>query len=134
MRELSDRWILPLAGQTVTRCCVDDALNIELSEAGSSEATIQIIGALDLQLRGRTWRLDPQGDAVALAPALALVGLTVDHAEAFKDGTLNVAFRDGSSFQVAPDRDYEAWVFAGRTGAKAVSLPGGDIAVWRSAA
>jgi hypothetical protein len=136
MRELSDRWILPLAGRTVTRCCIDGAVSLELSDAGSTDATIQIAGTFDLQRgrRRRTWRLHPQGDASALAPVLNLLGLTVDRAEALKDGTLVVVFADGSRVSVTPDPDYEAWEFAGNRGAKAIALPGGDLAIWRSAA
>jgi hypothetical protein len=134
MRELADRWILPIAGRSVIRCCIDDALSIELSDAAGSEATIQIAGPFDLDRASASWRLNPQGNAMALAPALDLLGLTVDHAEAFKDGTLEVTFRDGSRVHAAPDPDYEAWEFAGDSGARAVALPGGDVAIWRSAA
>ncbi|MGH2617269.1 MAG: DUF6188 family protein [Thermomicrobiales bacterium] len=39
--------------------------------------------------------------------------MTVESAEVFKDGTLKVAFSDGSRLSVASDPDYEAWEFAG---------------------
>jgi hypothetical protein len=134
MHELIDRWILPVSGQTVTRCCVDAAFSIELSTAGCAEATISISGTFDLQSKNALRRLRPERGASTLAPALGLLGLTVDHAEAYKDGTLELAFSDGSRVRVAPDPVYEAWEFAGGRGAKAVALPGGDLAVWRPAA
>ena len=134
MRELADRWILPVAGRTVIQCCVDAAFSIELSTAECAEATISISGTFDLQIKNASWRLRPERGASTLAPALDLLGLTVDHAEAYKDGTLELAFSDGSRVRVAPDPAYEAWEFAGGRGAKAVALPGGDLAIWRPAA
>ncbi len=134
MRELTDRWILPVAGRTVTRCCIDAGFTIELSIDGANEATILISGTFELQTADRSWRLRPDGDAAGLAPALTLLGLAVEHAEAHKDGTLDVAFGDGRRLRVAPDPDFEAWEFAGSRGAKAIALPGGDVAIWRAAA
>ena len=96
------------------------------------DATIRIDGEFAVRgTDGRTWRLRPADDATALAPALRLFGLTVDRAEAHKDGTLEVAFADGSGLRIAPDPSSEAWEFAGEQGVRVVSLPGGDLAVWQ---
>lgn len=134
MRELADRWILPVAGGTVTQWCINHVFTIVLLHEGGAEATILISAVFDFQTADGSWRLNPEGNAAGLAPVLALLGLTVEHAEAFKDGTLEVAFGDGSHLRVPPDTAFEAWEFAGNHGAKAVALPGGDIAIWRAAA
>jgi hypothetical protein len=134
MRELVDRWILPLAGGAVTQCCINHGLTIEVASNGADAATVFISGAFDLQSADGAWRLNPAGKAVDLAPALVLLGLAVDYAAAHKDGTLEMVFAGGIRLRVPPDEAYEAWEFDGNHGAKAIALPGGDIAIWRSAA
>jgi hypothetical protein len=135
MRELSDRWIIPIEDFLVRRCCVDYAFALDLSAVGCGNATIRIEGEFELRNRdGRAWRLRPQDGAAAVAPALTLFGLSVTRAEALKDGSLSVMFADGSSLRVAPDPTHEAWEYLSDAGGKAVSMPGGEIAVWRPAA
>ena len=46
------------------------------------------------------------------------------------DGQLHLAFADGAHIEVAPDEGYEAWNVTGPGGARIVSLPGGELAVW----
>lgn len=134
MQEFADRWILPIAGRAVRRCCLDHAFGIELRATDCADATIRIGGEFAFrESDGRGWRLRPEDDASLLGPALRMFGLTVDHAEAYKDGTLEVAFADGSDLRVAPDPAVEAWEFAGERGVRIVSLPGGDLAVWQPA-
>jgi hypothetical protein len=134
MRELADRWVLPIAGQTVTQCCVDDAFSLELSVAGRPEATIRISGPLELADESGALRLCPGSDGLELAPALTLLGLAIDHAAALKDGTLDVVFSGGTRLRVPPDPAYEAWEFIGSRGSRAIALPGGEVAIWRAAA
>jgi hypothetical protein len=135
MRELNDRWILPIAGHSITRCCIDHDDAIELSVSGDPGASIRISGSFDIHTGdGRVWSLHPSDDARALAPALILIGLTVNRANAYKNGTLDMIFSDGSRVYVAPDADFEAWEFSGEQGTKAVSLPGGEVAIWSAAA
>ncbi len=138
MNEFADRWILPVAGHTVTRCCIDDVLTIEVSEDERATATLLIAGPFELQTADRFWhrfwRLGKRSNSIRFAPAQALSGLKVERAVAFKDGTLEMAFADGSHLRVPPNAKYEAWEFTGRHGAKAIALPGGELAIWRSAA
>ena len=135
MNELPDRSILPIAGCAVSRCCIDHALSIELWETNRIEATIRIGGEFAFRGNdGRAWQLRPGDDASTLGPALRVFGLKVDHAAAYKDGPLEVAFTDGSGLRVSPDPAFEAWEFADVQGMKIVSLPGGGLAVWDSEA
>ena len=135
MRELRDRWILPVSGHVVERCCFGHDLEIALSAVQGSDFAIQINARFALaDPVGRVWQLHPDAGATDLAPVLGLIGLNVDRAEAMKDGTLAIAFADGTSVTVPPDPNYEAWEFTGERGAKLISLPGGDVAVWESAA
>ena len=63
-----------------------------------------------------------------------LTGRVVTVAQADDDGGLRIDFQDGSRLLVAADPDYEAWTAAGLDGFKAVSEPGGGLAVWSGAA
>jgi hypothetical protein len=135
MRELANSWMLPIAGMTIARCCFDWGVALELSGTGTSGATIRISSEFSIHdSGGERWTLGIGSGTGSLAPVLTMIGLTVSRAEANKNGTLDVLFTDGSRLRVPPDSRYEAWEFTGERGAKAVSLPGGDIAIWRSAA
>lgn len=134
MRELEDRWILPIANGTVTQCCINHGLAIKVASNGATEGTIIVSGVFEFETAAGAWRLSLEGEAVTLAPVLTILGLTIDYAAARKDGTLELAFSDGSRLSVPPDAAYEAWEFDGSHGAKAIGLPGGDVAIWRPAA
>lgn len=138
MHELEDRWVLPIAGDVVHRCCIDEAVTIELSDGDTADATILILGTFEFQSAERHWdkfwRPSSKRQAIRFAPGHALSGLKVERAEAHKDGTLDMSFGDGSRLRVLRHAKYEAWEFIGRHGAKAIALPGGDVAIWRSAA
>ena len=68
MHELDDRWLLPIAGGTVTQCRVHHGLTIAVDSEGAAEATILISGAFDFQSTDGSWRLNPVGKAAELAP------------------------------------------------------------------
>jgi hypothetical protein len=136
MREFRDRWVLPISGYVVIRCCISQDLEIVLSgSAQLDSAMIDIARSFELvDQDGRSWPLRADSAAQTLAPVLQIIGLTVKQADVLKDGTLEMAFADGTRLRVAPDPDFEAWEFTGERGAKAVSLPGGEVAVWKAAA
>ena len=126
--EMEDRWLLPLSGRSVERLCFDFAVTLIFGD--------------DLQLRieqpfvvegpdGRETLFVPGGDADRLAPVVTLARREVTRAEAFKDGHLEIIFSDGTSLGVPPDEGFEAWELVGPGGLRTVSLPGGDLAVWR---
>jgi hypothetical protein len=70
---------------------------------------------------------DPAADAAGLH---ALVGTTVLTATAEDNGRLRLDFFTGEAIRVEPDENYEAWTYAGPNGAKVISQPGGELAVW----
>jgi hypothetical protein len=126
--ESADRWVLPLAGRTVERLCFDFAVTLVFG--GGLELRIEqpfVISRAD----GSESLLIPEGDPDRLATAVGLARSEVLRAEGFKDGHLEIAFSDGSKLGVPADEGYEAWELVGPGGLRTVSLPGGDIAVWR---
>ena len=137
MDELPDRWILPAAGHTVSRWCVGDTLTIELSNGDHAGAVIHIAGPFEFRAARRFWqrfwRPDTSHDALRFAPKKQSE-LKVKRAEAYKDGTLDMAFDDGSRLRVPPDAMFEAWEFTGPHEEKVIALPGGELAIWRTAA
>jgi hypothetical protein len=77
-------------------------------------------------------RLEPGRDWEKLGPALGLFGLTTVSGTAYRDGSLELQFQDGTRLEVSPDTaGFEAWELAASTGLRIVSLPNGGLAVWR---
>jgi hypothetical protein len=128
--EQSDRWILPVSGQRVSRCCVGYAVTLMCDNG----LDIDIEGAFAYRMTdGREHLLDPQGPALDLAPVLSTRSLIIREGTAFKDGRLQILFENGSQISVPADPSYEPWTIAtlgGINGLKVVSIPGGDLAIW----
>jgi Family of unknown function (DUF6188) len=128
-----DGWLLPVARGQVTRVCVDNAEvkilcnGVEISIGGQFFMT---------NSNGERFIIDPSpsGDASHLAPFLRIVRRTVEEAIAFTDGRLSVTIDDGTLIEVPVDPQFEAWNAAGPggiDGLKVVSLPGGELAIWK---
>ncbi|SEG76357.1 hypothetical protein SAMN05216223_11080 [Actinacidiphila yanglinensis] len=131
-REYEDRWVLDLRGLGVVRIRVDFRLTLVL------DAGWEIVLEGSTRLSSGSVRADP---GVVLAPesqdvaaALSLFGATVLSLVAFKSGSLRAVFDNGTRLRCPSDPSFEAWQIAGPRGWRFVSLPGGDLAVWRGAA
>lgn len=131
--EADDRWLVPMVG-TVTQCRVDYAFTVVVmdEDAGYFEARIE--QPFVLARGAKEASFDPEGDPVALAPVLRVLRGQVEQAVAFKDGRLELVLGDGVMLRVAAGGRYEAWQIAGPRGLLIVSMPGGELAVWDSAA
>jgi hypothetical protein len=133
MREHDDRWSLLVLGGDVTQLRIDFALTLIVAASPDDGFEARIGGTCTLTMAdGVAVELVPEGDPTELAPALRLVRLGVERAEAFKDGHMEIAFEDGSTLAVPADPDYEAWTITGTNGARIVSTPGGELAVWQA--
>ncbi|HSR84732.1 MAG TPA: DUF6188 family protein, partial [Streptosporangiaceae bacterium] len=73
----------------------------------------------------------PEGDPVRVAPVLAIARLSVRDGFAYDDGHLEMTFSDGSAVGVPGTQDYEPWELTGPYGLKVVSIPGGELSIWR---
>ncbi|MEV8321518.1 DUF6188 family protein [Streptomyces sp. NPDC059900] len=130
--EHDDRWILGLRGLGVTRITVDYQLSL-LLEAG---AEVVLEGPCRLSQEPsagerRDQMLDP--DRQDVAAALALFGAHVVSAVAFKRGTLQLAFDNGTELSCQADPAFEAWQVTGPGDWRFVAMPGGELAVWSGA-
>jgi Family of unknown function (DUF6188) len=129
--EDSDRWVLPLSGCTVGQCCVDWAVTLRLDHPrGAFELCIED-SFLFTPLSYAPVRLQPENDPTGLGLLLTVTRTTVEHAAAFRDGRLEMSFADGSSLTVSGSQEHEPWALVGPDGLRVVSVPGGELAIWR---
>ena len=107
-------WVAPLVGRTCSRIVIDKhspPIVIWFLDDGP-EAYVQIHAPFRLQNGRDTVRLDPEDERTTLGPALSLIGRTVTHAVAGKDGSLRLEFDGGAVIEVdCPDPKSEPWWF-----------------------
>ena len=127
--EHKEHWIIPLQGQTVTRCFLDTAFGIEFWDH-EFEITIQIEGGFLFKEIDEEYKLYPDGPTT-LGPALSMFQKEVCYSIASKEGRLYIEFSDGSSLSVEADAEYEAWEIVGSRGLRVVCEPGGRLSVWQ---
>lgn len=130
--EQDDRWILPVQGKEITRCCVDYRFSLDMYIQANDCMTVTIETPFGLQADGQDHTLSPGGDSTLLGPALSLLHKTVQSGTAWKAGRLEIVFRDGTTLTVQPDPDYEAWEVTSAGGGLVVCCPGGGLAVWQA--
>jgi hypothetical protein len=129
LQESDEGWILPVVDQQVTRCLLDYA-EVGLLLANGININIGQVFAY-VYSDGTEVGLDPEGEGVLLAPILRLRRMIVKSGMAFKDGRLQVHFEDGSHIEVPASQQFEAWNITGPGGLLIVSIPGGDLTIWK---
>ena len=118
---------LGLAGQKVVS--TEFGYTAAIVVSGGSE--IRVESAFTLRAEDGDRRLTPGADVEeGAARHGVVVGHVVAAATADDRGELRVDLDGGMRLVVEPDRDYEAWTFAGADGTKVVCRPGGGLAVW----
>jgi Family of unknown function (DUF6188) len=123
-----DRWLLPLGDDQVTWCCVDYAFSF----GTQSQVSVRIEQPFVYNSAdGSEHLIVPEGDPVLVAPVLAIARLSVREGFAYDDGHLELTFSDGGTIGVPNAQDYEPWQLTGPAGLKLVSVPGGELSVWR---
>jgi hypothetical protein len=128
--ERPGHWILRFDGHWVTQCRVDDGFTLIIgNEVESFEVRIE--QWFELTFGGEKTRFDPQTDPTLLGPALTTLHTGVMKAVASADGQLVVTFVDKALLYVPPCEDYEPWTLSGPAGLRLVSMPGGELAIWR---
>lgn len=123
-----DHWVLPVAGQRVAQLCFDFAVTPRLG----NDVTVRIEQPFVIAADGAEWRMVPDGEPDRLAPVLRLAGATIAEGLAFDDGHLELTFAEGTRVSVPSTEDYEPWEVVGPQGMRVVSVPGGELSVWRS--
>lgn len=128
LKRASDRWVLPVAGQPVAQLCVDYAVMLRLQ----NDVAVRIEQPFVVETAtGEERLIVPEGDLDRLAPVLNLARSTVTEGAAFDDGHLELSFADGARVSVPSAEDHEPWEIVGPAGLRIVSVPGGELSVWR---
>lgn len=66
----------------------------------------------------------------SLPPFQSLEGKAINIIKAYKTGTLEINFEDGSYLKAEPQESYEAWQILTKVGNRIVCMPGGELAIW----
>lgn len=121
--------MLPVVDQQVTRCILDYA-EVGLLLANGINVNIGQVFVY-VYSDGAEVELDPEGEGILLAPILRLRRMIVKSGMAFKNGRLQVHFKDDSHIEVPASQQFEAWNITGPGGLLIVSIPGGNLAIWK---
>jgi hypothetical protein len=128
--EVSGGWLVSLADAAVTRCCVDYGFTLVVSgEAESFEVRIE--QAFVVRRVGSDVRCEPGGDPKMLQAALTVLHTGVIEVMASRDGQLSLRFADDAELRVPASEEFESWTLVGPAGLRLVSMPGGELAVWK---
>jgi hypothetical protein len=94
---------------------------------------LRIESACTLRINDHEYTLSPEKDRPkAFQPLALLVGQKAAASSANDTtGELTIKLANGASIHVEPDEGFEAWAVAGPNGMLVVSVPGGELAVWR---
>lgn len=131
LMKAGDRWVLPVAGQAVAQLCVDYAVTLRLQ----NDVVVRIEQPFVITTEtGEERLIVPERDVDRLAPVLILARSTVTEGAAFDDGHLELSFAGGARVSVPATEDYEPWEIVGPGGLRIVSVPGGELSVWRPGA
>jgi hypothetical protein len=131
MVELNDRWSVSFEEADLYSCGFDFAVSLQVRDQSDSWVLrIEQIIAL-VSNDGHEQIVEPEGEIRQLYPILHYLRRAVASISAFKDGSLEVVMSDGDRIRVSADSDFEAWELAGPSGVRIVSMPGGELAVWR---
>jgi hypothetical protein len=90
---------------------------------------IRIEGTFSLNGRDMHYEIDPDR-AAELDQVISLVGYVIEGAFVEESGALNLDLEGDVHIHVEPDKQYEAWTFAGPRGEKVVCGPGGIMSCW----
>lgn len=115
-----------MQGAEVVQVCFDFGVTIRMQ--GGWE--LRINGDFRITAEGRTDHANAQSERLSEPRALSFLQLVVRDATV-RDGTLQIRFSDGSALHVSPPEKFEGWTLSGPDHLLMVSLPGGQLAVWR---
>ena len=132
LRSVIAGWELPVGGTSVTQIRVDFAVTL-LFTADRFSCSLRIENDFDLATGESVARFSTDKPA-DLGPVIALFGSEVSFGLAHSTGALTIEFVDGQRLLSSAGPSYEAWEFESSLGARVVSMPGGELAIWSESA
>lgn len=129
--ESFDRFVIEEHGMSVTQCRFDFALSLVFA-GDEIEGHVVISSSFRMNARGASpITLVPAGDPSAMAPALTLTRRPLHRMTALKTGELRIELED-LEIEVPASGEHEAWDLWLSDQFRLVSLPGGELAVWKA--
>ncbi|MFC0114747.1 DUF6188 family protein [Kibdelosporangium aridum] len=130
--EYADHWVLPYRDMLVIQFRVTRQLTFDLD--GDAQIQIEQPFQLTLNASGRGGKAATPIELVPerheIVPAFSLLLARITSAIAYKNGTLQVDFDNGTRLRVQRHPLYEAWNATGPGNLHIVAPPGNDLAVW----
>ena len=130
--EFEDFWIFPVENLTVSQLRIEYSMGINLWTSQEFyfnvviEAPFQFINSNQEMIRVTPETLE------GVCSILDILHETVQSAIAYKNGTLELVFKNGHRIIAKPDYMYEAWNISGPAGLLFVCKPNGEVESWSS--
>jgi hypothetical protein len=122
-----------LAGATVTRFTVDDALTLHCRRADGLTGSVRCDGVAELHHPGGLARVSPDQDPASCGPALSLLHRRIAGVQVEADGSLAIAFQDpggtgaATKLLVRADEQAVSWAVSLSNGFAAHCLAEGRV-------
>lgn len=133
----ADHWVLPCEGLVVGQVRIDYAYGLEFTETPESAAEISWRLRVGTEFvftdpLGRSRRIDPEGEAASLGPALVTRHQQLIDGDIWSDGRISLTFANRCIIDVKPDDRYEAWELSSMRGPNQFfsCTPGGGHVDW----
>jgi len=117
---------IPLVGARLEQVRVGYSVRLEFGDAGG----VLIQTRFTCTIGGVSTEVDPETDLSGAGPLLGAMHTTVVAAFSDEHGALHLKLGTETYVTVNPHQKYEAWEFSSTT-LKIVSVPGGELAVFR---
>lgn len=127
--EDNEHWTVKWSNGRVSRIQIDFRLCFDFWDP-DGVATLCVETDFDIKGDGLCTLVTP-GNVSTLSPILRYFNEEVDQLQIERAGRLVVNFKNGSSFQIAPHKLYEAWQLNLSSNVLLVCSPGGSVAVFQ---
>ena len=124
----NDDYILPLKGTVINKFVIDNQFCMQFLEL-ADPMDINIGGRFFVDFGGNKQEFDIE-NVDTLGPAFRLFQKEIEYGKVYKNGTLEIQFKDRTILIAPPLDKYECWELNTKSGVKIISIPGGDLAIW----
>jgi hypothetical protein len=132
-----DHWVLPCEGLVVGQVRIDYAYGLEFTETPERAADISWSLRVEslfsfTDIVGAVHRIDPEGPAEALGPALVARHQQLIDGDIWANGRIRLSLANDCVVDVEPHERYEAWTLSSNDQPPRLLLasPGGAIVDW----
>lgn len=123
-----ENYIMPVKGAVINRFVIDNRFCMQFLEL-NDPMDILIEGKFFINFEGTKQEFDIQ-KFDTLGPAFHLFQKEIEYGKVYKNGNLEIKFKEGMLLTAPFDNKYECWEINTKSGVKIISLPGGELAIW----